>query len=222
LVLDQAITSDVTTETDIGPDAARKLFEAAVAQLSSRGVVDGVGYDVGAAHMSRMMMGAGRMDESPLPQVKEYIFEVPRTINGIEVLGSGIRISVHKKGALASILVVDPVVSSIRDSSGVESPTGEGHAFQRAVAAATLDARVVSEFPNRQVRSSKVAYVLPDGPSVSVLAPQQVYILAPTFVIDGKIVTGRLERVSCLLDSPSPVATLWPKPNPGDPGDGMK
>lgn len=221
LVINEPVTADMA-ETDIGQDAARNLFVSAFSAAVHVGAVSATGMNPGDARTSRIVQGEGLAGQAPVERTSEYIFTVPRSINGIEVFDAGFEVSVHRTGQLARVQAFGPAVASTLTAGGAEAPDASGYTFTRAVGQAELDARVAAEHPDATIRPVGVAYWLPPGVASAVVEPAQMYFVAPTATIEGQVVKARGFHVAYSLRDAALAPTVWPPAARNPSGNGRK
>jgi hypothetical protein len=221
LVINEAVTTS-RAATDIGPDAARKVFLSAFQSAVGSRAVSATGMNPDGARTSRIVQGEGVSGQAPVERTSEYIFTVPRTINGIEVFDAGFEVSVHRTGQLARVQAFGPTVVSTLTAAGAEAPDASGYAFTRTVSQADLDARVAAEHPDAKIRPVGVAYWLPPGVVSAVVEPAQMYFVAPTATIEGEVVKARGFYVAYSLKDAALAPTVWPLAAHNPSGDGRK
>lgn len=218
LVLDEAVTRDTTSTVDVGAGPANATFLATFKGLVDGGTIQSTGLSAASVRVTHVMQGEAEMGQVPVERIKEYVHTVPRVLQGIEVFGAGVHINVHRNGNLARIAVFGPTVLSNADSSN-ELPTAAGFSFKQTVDAATADARVKAEYPKALIKSIGLRYWLPEGQTRGVVAPQYMYMITPTAVIDGQIVKARASYVGYSTQDALAAPTVWPRANAKASGD---
>jgi hypothetical protein len=214
------VTSDVSSLSDVGEPAARAVFVDAFNSLVTSGEIDSTGLDPGTARLSKVMQGEGQSGQAPVERIKEYRYFIPRRVNGIEVANSGVRISVHRSGKIASIATYGASVVSTAQG-GAEVPGPGGYTFTPTIAQAALAARAANDSPNSTVKSLGPMYFLPEGSADAVVEPTELFFVTPTVVIEGKTIHGRAHVLSYSVRDASLAAVVWPRPAvnaKGDPG----
>ena len=222
LVINETVTGDVRARADIGLDAARTLFVSAFHGAVTSGAVSATGLNLKDVRNARIVQSEGMSGQAPLERTSEYIFTVPRTINGIEVFEAGFEISVHRAGQLARVKAYGPAVAATVGPLGAELPDANGYAFERAVGDADLQTRVAAEHPSSDIRSIGVRYWLPPGIASAVVEPTQMYFIVPTATIGGEKVLARGFFVAYSLRDPGQPPTVWPRAEHNPPGDVRK
>jgi hypothetical protein len=111
LVISGQVADDFVSAEDVGSARAQAVFEKALNAMVSQNLLDPEGVAVRNARTGRVMQGETKPGEKSITRVKEYFFEVPRTVAGVEVFGSSITVSVHRSGRIASVRSVGPVVT---------------------------------------------------------------------------------------------------------------
>jgi hypothetical protein len=221
LVIDEAVTSNMAT-TDIGNDAARKRFMSAFGSAVSSGVVVATGLNPDDARGSRIVQGEGMSGQAPVERISEYIFTVPRVINGIEVFDAGFELSVHRTGQLARVQMFGPSVASTVGSTGAEVPDASSYSFSRVVSQADLESRVAAEHPGSEIHPIGVRYWLPPDVTDAVVEPTQMYFVVSTAKIEGQDIKARGSYIAYSLKNAGQAATVWPRVELHPSGDGHK
>jgi hypothetical protein len=130
LAVNGVVADDVTSDVDVGAERARVIFDDAMKALASRKLAEYQGVDFGKIRVQRMMQAEMPPGGKAVPRVKEYFFEAPRAVAGVEVFGASVTIAVHRSGRIASIRMLGPEVS------------GSSETFKRVIPAAALIERV--------------------------------------------------------------------------------
>lgn len=212
LVVSGQVADDFVSAEDVGPARAHAVFEKAMNAMVSKNLVDPGGIAVGNARTGRVMQGETKRGEKPNTRIKEYFFEVPRTIAGIEVFGSSVTVSVHRSGRIASVRTVGPLVT----------PTTEH--VKRLFSAASLSERARKDNPGAEVVPLGLRYVAtPEGSEVEpLIRPREAFRVTPVTELDGRKLHGRSHYVFYAIDNEREPALVWPKPNPEAKGDPRK
>jgi len=218
-LVDEAVTSDAFSTSDVGEATARKVFLAGFASLLASGAVERAGLNAGTARLSALMQGEGVSGQAPRERLKEYSYSVPRTINGVEVFDAGVEISVHRNGKVARVKAFGPTVLSTLQPDGTEVPTAAGASFVQAVPQATADARIKAEYPKATVKAIGLRYWMPEGVARAVIAPRHMYLVVPTANINGQKIKGRAFYVAYSTEDAAAAAAVWPNPTPDAKGD---
>jgi hypothetical protein len=218
-LLDQSVTRDTGGTLDVGAAVARATFSSAFVSLVAGGAVSATGLDPGSSRLARLMQGEGRSGQLPVERVKEYVFRVPRLINGIEVFETGVSVNVHRNGKVARVAAFGPTVISAVTDGGAEVPTEKGYFFTAKYSQGDADARVRTEYPKATVRPLGIQYWLPEGLPSAVVAPSYMYFVSHTSVIEGRTINGRGFYVSYSSAEANAAPTIWPKANPNATGD---
>jgi hypothetical protein len=212
LVISGQVADDFVSTEDVGPARAHAVFEKAMDAMVSRKLLDPQGIAVGNARTGRVMQGETKRGEKPITHVKEYFFEVPRTVAGIEVFESSVTVSVHRSGRIASVRTVGPVVTPTTDR------------VKRVFSAASLSERARKDNPGAEVVPMGLRYVA--TPEVSgtepLLRPREAFRVTPVTEIEGQKVHGRSHYVFYAIDNEREPAFVWPRPNPEAKGDPRK
>jgi hypothetical protein len=222
LVLNEVVSRDTTSPLDVGEGVARSTFAGAFGALVRGGLVDGKGLDVTAPKLSQIVQGEGVVGQSPSERVKEYIYTVPRKVNGVGVFGAGVEVSVHRTNRLSKISTFGPTVISTVAKDGSEIPDGSGYNFVRAVPSGDLLARANAENAGATVQPLGLQYVLPEGASDAVVEPTEVYFVVPTMTVDGRTLHGRAHLVAYSVSNKAAASVVWPRPAVGAKGDPNK
>ena len=220
------LMNDYYSTSDVGASAAATVFKKAFSNLVGGGTVDSRGLDPAQAAVSHIVQGSGRTDQpaSHMERVKEYVFFIPRLINGIGLANgaaafpAGVQIAVHRNGGLASAKLSGPIVHSVVGAGGAEVPQPPGYSLVRNVARSDLDARASREYPGATINPLGLQYRLPDDTVASVVVPMQAYSISTNSIVDGHAVHGRVQYVYYSIVDATAPAVLWPIPNPSSKG----
>lgn len=222
LVMNTAVATDTASPQDIGQAAAATLFASAFKAAVQSGVVPSTGLDPANTKNTRIIQGEGAAGQAPLEKTTEYVFTIPRTINGIEVYEAGFQASVHRTGQLARMSAFGPTVVSTQNSAGNEVPDANGYSFVATVSQSDLDSRVAAEHVNANIQPVGVRYWLPDGVASAVTEPMQMYFVVPTANIGGRKVLARGSYVAYSLRNAGAASTVWPTAEHNAVGSGTK
>jgi hypothetical protein len=221
----ETLMNDTSSPGDVGVMAATSAFERAFNGMMGAGLLDATGLDFTRPKISHIMQGAGRPGEPRVERIKEYVFFVPRLINGIPLANgtaafpAGVQVAVHRDGGLASIKVTGPFVHSGRATPGVEVPQAPGYSLTRQVSRADLDARIGQEYPGSTITHLGLQYRLQDDRVDTVVIPMQGYGVSSNTVVNGRTVHGRIQYVYYSVEAENAGPTLWPIPNPNAKSD---
>jgi len=212
LAVNGVVADDVTSEADVGAERAHVIFDEALKALASRKLAEYEGVDLGKVRIGRMMQAETPPGGKAVPRVKEYLFEVPRSVAGVEVFGASVTIAVHRSGKIASIRVLGPEVSRSSET------------FKRAISASALIERVRRDNPGGEVTPLGLRYpwkaALADL-SVAV-RPRETFHVVPVVVVEGRTIHGRSHYEFYPVDNEQGPPIIWPKPNPEAKGDPRK
>jgi hypothetical protein len=222
LVINEAVTHDTGAATDIGASAAQGLFLSAFKSAVSSGAVAAIGLDPADARTSRIMQGEGAYGQAPVEKTSEYIFTVPRKVNGVEVFEAGFEVSVHRAGQIARAKAFGPTMVSTTSATGAEVADASGYTFTSSVSQADLDQRVKNEHPTADIQPIGVRYWLPPGGTTGIVEPTRMYFVVPKATIEGQTVKARGSWVSYSLRDASQAPAVWPKPEKNPTGNGRK
>lgn len=213
LAVNGAVADDYLSTADVGPERARAAFETTMQSLSSNRLVSEDALALGAVRTHRLMQGEQAAGGPVHARVKEYLFEVPHAIGGIEVFGAATTVTVHRSGQLASIRTVGPAVHA--------SSTGE--TVTRAVASQALAQRAITENPHAKVVAMGLRYPWMATRDMKLASrPREAFEVIPTTVVDGRQVNGRVHYVFYSVEDERAAPLVWPTPNPMATGDVRK
>lgn len=212
LVISGQVADDFVSAEDVGPARAQAVFEKALNAMVSQNLLDPEGVAVRNARTGRVMQGETKRGEKPITRVKEYFFEVPRTVAGVEVFGSSVTVSVHRSGRIASVRSVGPVVT----------PTAER--VKRLFSAESLSERARKDNPGAEVVPIGLRYVaMPEASGAyPLLRPREAFRITPVTEIEGRKLHGRSHYAFYAIDNEREPAIVWPRPNPEAKGDPRK
>jgi hypothetical protein len=190
--INEAVTHDHTSETDVGVETAALEFRRVVGELVQARLVDSNGLDVATPRRSRVVQGSAySYGPQRSERTKEYGFYASQTVNGVEIANAGVRVMVHRSGKVASIQVEGPIVEAL-DLDGTSVPSrsartaaqtavtpgctvGDGYWVTRKVTEAELDARVHADNPGAKITPMGTIYYLSIGQTSAVVEPRQGY-----------------------------------------------
>lgn len=217
--INQAVTRDTLSTANVGLDNAFKTFRGAMADLVRRKAVDPRGLDPEHPVLGKIVQGEAMSGQAAVERIKEYIFTLPRRINGIEVFGAGLEVSVHRNGKIARVKTYGPSVDSTVASDGLEVPGPNGYYLAQIIDASATDARVHADYPGHRIEAKGVQYFWPTEAGSAVVEPQQVYMVNSVATSDGVTVNGRAFYVAYSMANQIATPRIWPAPNPGAVGD---
>lgn len=215
------LLEDATSAVDIGETAARARFVDIVQQLNDASLVDGQLFDLNAAIVSQTKFSTGSSDsDNQVDHVLSYDFLVRQSLNGIPFVNAGVRVSVHRSGAIAAIRLGGAVAAASVQKGRVH-PLAPGYVFRAKVDEKYFQERFATEYPNAQLNSKGILYMLPysvdpEAGQKQVLEPEYVFNFANHY---GGIVARR-RYVGYSLSNPSaPAHDMSPPPTPNITGD---
>jgi hypothetical protein len=222
LVLDnRKLQKDSRSEPDVGPTAAQARFVEAVQRLADTSVIDETRYDVSNAISSRTVVGVGSSDtDDPQERVVSYDFLVRETLNGIPFVNAGLRIGVHRTGAITGVRVGGAQAAAVFEGGRLR-PVAPGYVFRATPNESYYQGRFAREFPRAQVLSQGLTYMLPmtvdaEAGNRQVLEPRYVFSFSNHY---GDIVARR-RYVGYSISKPElPAEDLSPSAEPNAAGD---
>lgn len=195
LAVNGAVADDFSSASDVGAARARTVFEAALQSLSASRLIDANALSLDSLHAHRLMQSERARGGPVVSRVKEYLFEVPHAVGGIEVFGAATTVAVHRSGELASVRTMGPRAGEAADHSVVT----------RAVSADALAQRARQEHPNAKVVSLGLRYPWQATADAALAArPRQAFQVIPLAQVAGHEVKGG--RTTCSIRS---RATTW-------------
>jgi len=216
LVLDNRKLGQDTSGSDIGETVALSRCADALQHLADAGVLDRGSFDMNTAVMTKTLQGTGTSDTSDLQEaVVSYDFLLRQQLNGIPFINAGVRISIHRSGAIQSVRIGGARVAATSEN-GALKPSTPGYTFSAKLDTSYYGARFAQEFPQGEIRSEGVKYMLPK--SVDPEAGQK-QVLEPRYVFsysnhDGTF-AGRRRYVGYSLSNPTaPAVDLETVPAP--------
>lgn len=213
LAVNRAIADDFTSEKDIGARGAAEVFISTIKTMAERELLPAGKYGDDAVRTSRLMQGEQAWGGRPTARVKEYLFEVPQVVQGVEVFGAGTTVAVHRSGQLASIKSVGPGVS----------PFASQATMQRGVSAKSLEERARAEYSEAVVTHVGLRYPWQATKDLAVAArPREVFQVVPVTTVDGQTIHGRGHFVFYSVESDKEAPLVWPTPNLEASGDARK
>jgi hypothetical protein len=210
LAVNGAVADDFSSGADVGAGRARAIFDSALQSLSSNHLIEQDVLALGALRTHRLMQGERARGGPVVSRVKEYLFEVPHAVGGIEVFGASTTVAVHRSGELVSIRTTGPVATEADDRSMVT----------RTVSAEALAERARSEHPNAKVVSLGLRYPWQATGNAALAArPRQAFQVIPLAQVAGREVKGRAHFVFYSVEGEQVAPLVWPKANPNATGD---
>lgn len=210
LAVNGAVADDFGAATDIGAARARAVFEAAIQSLSASHLVDADELSLGALQTHRLMQSERARGGPVVSRVKEYLFEVPHAVGGIEVFGAATTVAVHRSGELASVRAIGPQAAVAADHSVVT----------RAVSAEALAQRARQENPDAKIVSLGLRYPWQATHDAALAArPRQAFQVIPLAQVAGREVKGRAHYVFYSVEAEHVAPIVWPRANPDAQGD---
>jgi len=212
LAVNGVVADDFTSDVDVGGERARVIFDEAMKALASRKLAEYQGVDLGKVRVQRMMQAETPPGGKAVPRVKEYFFEVPRAVAGVEVFGASVTIAVHRSGRIASIRMLGPEVSRSSET------------FKRVIPASALIERVRRDNPGGEVTPLGLRYPWKAALANTEVAvkPRETFRVAPVGNAEGRTIHGRSHYVFYAVDNDQEPPIIWPKPNPEATGDSRK
>lgn len=213
LAVNGAIADDSHSAPDVGPERARLVFEAACQSLIAGQLVANDILTTQASRTSRVMQGEQARGGPATTRVKEYLYEVPHAISGIEIFGAATTVAVHRSGKLASIRSIGPAATLAADRSTVT----------RFISAEALADRARSEYPNAKVKPLGLRYPWQATSDADLASrPREAFQVTPLAQIEGRQIEGRAHYVFYSLEGDHVAPIIWPVPKPHAAGDVRK
>lgn len=209
LALHGAVSDDYMSTADVGVERAHAVFEGAIKTLESAKLVQPEGLSLDTVRTGRLMQAEMGRDRQAVERIKAYFFEVPRTINGIEVFGSSMTISIHRSGQIESIRSIGPGALRTKET------------LKRNISVKSLTERARKENPGAEVSHVGLRYPWDAVRSDVALAsrPRETFRVVPITTVDGSRIHGRSHYVFYAVDDKKLPPIIWPKPNPQATGD---
>lgn len=207
LVLDNRKLGSDISGADIGEAAALNRCTDALQHLADAGVLDRSLFDMSTAVMTKTLQGEGTSDTSDVREsVISYDFMLRQQLNGVPFVNAGVRISVHRSGAIQSVRIGGARIAATSEK-GVLKPSAPGYDFRAKLDTKYYGSRFAQEYPQGEIRSEGVKYMLPK--SVDPEAGQK-QVLEPRYVFqysnhDG-MYAGRRRYVGYSLSDPTAPA----------------
>jgi hypothetical protein len=210
LAVHGAVADDFGSRWDVGSARARSVFESTLRALSSTQLIAEEGLAQDDVRAARLMQGEQAAGGRATTRVKEYLFEVPHAVGGIQIFGAATTVSVHRSGQLASIRTIGPSASLSPARATVT----------RVVSPEALMQRAVAEHPDAKVVPVGLRYPWRVSGNVAQASrPREVFQVIPTSLIDGRRVNGRAQFVFYSIEDGRAAPLVWPRPNPAAQGD---
>lgn len=181
---EMVLSNDQLAQDSSGPDigelAAQARCDQALQRLADAGVLERDLFDVGSALVSKTLEGTGSSDTSGQQErVLSYDFLVRQKLNGLPFANAGVRISIHRSGAIQGIRLGGARVAATR-TAGTLVPASPGYTFRAKLDEAYYAGRFAQDYPHGQIRSQGVMYILPksvdpEAGTKHVLEPRYVF-----------------------------------------------
>ena len=205
-LLRQDVSSDYTSDGDVGPDVAREIYRACALRLLDAGVLDRQGLDVENPELNLHTQSEGEVGKEPEVRTKEYVFFAKRRLGGASirhgVREAGVQVSVHRNGEIASVRFQ---VSRVGAATRVSEVVGEAQAAELAR----------KQFPGQIIEPKGLTYVQDASGSFRLTWDYQAHLQV---TIEGRPVNSRAEYGSFAVGR-SADATIWPIAEPDATGD---
>jgi hypothetical protein len=208
-IADRELAASTSPRKEIPQDEALAVAKRTFEALAERKLLDARQFNWDKADIASTWAGGGPSDaKEPMDRRRlEYRVTLRRTLNGIEVANSGIRIAVHVSGKVSSLRVGGVSVASKPDAAGQEQPTGTGVWLQRRAMEAELQSRfereVVPAKAKAHIAWSRVMYVMPESKRTAVVQPLYVVSYSLEFPgEEGSTVVSRRKTVGFSLVDP--------------------
>jgi hypothetical protein len=209
LAVNGAVADDFASPMDVGPDRARTVFESTLQTLRAHRLLEAAA-DPGSVRTHRLMQGEQAVAQPAVTRIKEYLFEVPHAVGGIEVFGAATTVSVHRSGQVASIRSLAPAVA----------PAPTGATTIRAVSVEALSRRAEAENPGARVIPLGLQYPWRATADASLAGhPRQVFQVIPVTQAEGREVAGRAHYVFYSIEDERAAPLVWPRPGAPASGD---
>jgi len=221
LLNNRALELDVRSATDIGAAAARARFVDTMQQLDDAAVIDESLFDLNQAIVSQTKTVTGSNDtDAQVERVVSYDFLARQSFNGIPFVNSGVRVSVHRSGAISGLRVGGAVAAATLEHGRLR-PRAPGYVFRATVDEKYYQERFTKEFPRAQVNSKGLLYMLPlsvnpEAGQKQLLEPEYVFNFANRL---GEIVSRRRYVGYSLSNPAAPAHELSPTATPNISGD---
>lgn len=210
LAVHGAVVDDYSSRRDVGPARARSVFDSALKALSSNQLIVKDGLALDDVRAARLMQGEQAAGRPATARVKEYLFEVPHAVGGIQIFGAATTVSVHRTGQLASIRTIGP-------SAGLSTSRA---IVTRVVSPEALMQRAAAEHPGAKIVPIGLRYPWQaTGNLAQASRPREAFQVIPISLIEGHRVDGRAQFVFYSVEDERAAPLVWPKPNPGAKGD---
>jgi hypothetical protein len=204
LAVNAAVADDFTSRWDVGPERARSVFESTVQSMSSSRLLADQGLAPDAVRTHRLMQAEQAVGKPAAARVKEYLFEIPHAVGGVEIFGAATTVAVHRSGELASIRSTGPAVS-VSPTRGMVT---------RTVSAEALAQRAVAEHPNAKVVPVGLRYPWQATSNAALASrPREVFQIIPVALAQGRKVNGRAHYVFYSVEDERAAPLVWPKRN---------
>lgn len=210
LAINGAVADDFSSTSDIGQAKAQAIFNAARESLVASHLIANDSLAMADLRAQRLMQGERLRGGPVTARVKEYLFEVPHAVGGIEVFGAATTVAVHRSGQIASIRTTGPVAAPAADRSTVT----------RAVSAEALASRARSEHPNAKIESLGLRYPWHATQDAALAArPHEAFLVTPLAQVEGRQLKGRVQYIFYSVEGGQAAPLIWPLATPAAEGD---
>jgi hypothetical protein len=223
-VADRGLEADTASVREMSESHAVTLARLKFMQLAAANLLDPRQYDWSKASIGSTWVGGGVRGGPTLERKRiEYRITLRRSINGIEMANSGVRIAVHTSGRISSLRLGGVNVAS-RVTNGVEEPTGQGRWLTAQASFGDLRGRLqrsMSRSTSNSQATMRVAwerlmYVMPENQQSAVVEPMYVvsYSIAVPTEGDHVAVSRRKTMGFSLVNPTAEPVDLTPAEQP--------
>ena len=179
---------------DVGKKQAIEIAAKFMDQLRKAGVLNHRDFNLDDVQIGYSRVGEGSMDgKVHYESVVEYRVTFRPNIDGIQLANAGVRLAVHRSGALAGIRF-----------GGVSVKERKRKTVVRKVPSEKIEARLKRMIPKNAkpaVAWSRVMYVMPEEKREALVEPLQIYSYSLITESDGEPVVSRRKTVGFSLSN---------------------
>ncbi|MGB7291646.1 MAG: hypothetical protein WBD99_05700 [Thermodesulfobacteriota bacterium] len=197
---------DMVDVKDVGEESAVEIATNYLRMFSNAGLLSIEAFNFGDIQVGYGIIGEGSMDEKfKVEHVTEYRITFRPNINGIQLANAGVRISIHRTGALVGVRL-----------GGVTMKAWDGKTVERVVSPEEIRTqfqKMIREDSQAIIAWARPMYVMPEDAQTAVVTPLQVFSYSLKTKVDDKYeVSSRRKIVGLSLTDPTAVAIDFTAP----------
>jgi hypothetical protein len=159
-------------------------------ELVAEGVIEGGDYDPARVRRSTTKFLKGQGQQEPHSTTVEYVFSLLRALGGVEVASAGVRINIHRSGAVSALRLGGASAEAVDADDASNSAPLAGLPIGWSKEQASI--RFAKDFPRARKVWDAMMYVVPDELDGAVIAPRYVFSFSnQTSSAEGDVVARR-------------------------------